>query len=106
MAKKNKQEEYDLNASLWVYPGESAKWHFLTLPKAVGVEIKENFGKHKKQRGFGSIRVSVTIGDTTFDTSIFPDKSSGSYLLPIKASVRKAEDIEEKDKVKFRLKLK
>ena len=43
--------------------------------------------------GFGSVRVKARIGKTHWDTSVFPDKASKSYLLPVKASVRKAEKL-------------
>ena len=74
-------------------------WRFLTVPKKESTEIKEKFGKYAK--GWGSLPVSVTIGKTTWNTSIFPDKKSGSYLLPLKAKVRKAEDIFDDSVVKF-----
>ena len=84
---------------MFLYPGETANWHFIPVPKEVGKEIEEKFGAHK--RGFGSLRVEVTIGKTVWNTSIFPDKYSGSYILPIKASVRKKEDIFAEDVVSF-----
>jgi len=43
------------------------------------------------KRGFGSVRVNVTIGGSTWKTSLFPSKELGHYVLPIKASIRKAE---------------
>ncbi len=88
---------YTFTAKLWLYPGETANWHFLTLPKKEGALIKEQYAPHR--RGFGSLPVSVTIGATSWDTSIFPDRQSGSYLLPIKASVRKKEELLPEDKV-------
>lgn len=85
---------YTFSAKLWVYKGYAA-WHFVTVPKKIGVAIK---GETKGlKRGWGSVPVIVTIGKTEFKTSIFPDKVSGSYFLPVKASVRKSEDIEEGD---------
>jgi len=39
------------------------------------------------------MKVHVTIGETAWDTSIFPDKGSGGWLLPVKAAVRKAEEL-------------
>ncbi|MBP9762590.1 DUF1905 domain-containing protein [Patescibacteria group bacterium] len=33
--------------------------------------------------------VLVTVGKTMWETSIFPDKKSQSYLLPMKLEVRK-----------------
>lgn len=61
-------------------------------------EIKERFGHLK--RGWGSLPVKVTLRDTVWRTSIFPDKS-GPYVMAIKASVRKQEDIHEGDEVRF-----
>lgn len=91
-----------MRSKVWVYPGMAA-WRFLTLPKKEGAEIKEKYGKHAK--GWGSLPVSVTIGKTVWNTSIFPDKKSGSYLLPLKAKVRKAEDISDDSSVTFSLTL-
>ena len=77
--------------------------HFLPITKSIGLEIKDKHGK--SARGFGSLPVEVTIGKTIWQTSIFPDKYSGSYVLPVKAKVRKVEDIEAKEKVKFSIKV-
>lgn len=76
-----------------------AAWRFLVLPKKEAGEIKGARGK--KARGWGSLPVRVTVGKTVWDTSIFPDKKSGTYVLPLKASVRKAEDIEDRDTVSY-----
>ena len=42
--------------------------------------------------GWGAIPASITVGSTTFRTSLFP--KDGGYLVPIKSSVRSAEHIE------------
>ncbi len=55
------------------------------------------------RRGFGSVRVEATIGKTSWKTSIFPDSRSGTYLLPLKASVRRAEDLVDGDEITFAL---
>lgn len=83
---------YNIQAKVWLYPGQAA-WHFVTLPKDESEQIKELFGGLKK--GFGSLPVKVTIGETAWKTSIFPDKKAGGYLLPLKADVRKREKIVE-----------
>ena len=49
------------------------------------------------RRGFGSFRVRVTVGATTWTTSIFPDSVRGTYLLPIKRAVRTAENLDMGD---------
>ena len=75
-----------------------AGWFFITLPKKQSAEIKKHFGTMK--RGWGSLAVEVTIGSTSWKTSIFPDKKTASYLLPVKSDVRKKENIEADDTVK------
>ena len=75
---------------MWLYP-VMVGWHFVGLPKKESEEIKKTFGV--KARGWGSIPVLVTLGKTTWNTSIFPDKQSGTYLLPLKAKVRKDEGL-------------
>jgi len=94
---------YKLRARVWVYPGMAA-WRFIGIPKKEGLEIKKKYGAHA--RGWGSIPVSVTVGNTSWQTSIFPDKKSGSYLLPLKAKIRKAEKIEDDSTVTFLLTIK
>jgi len=47
----------------------------------------------------------VNIGKTSWMTSIFPDKKSTSYLLPIKAEIRKKEQIKENDVILFSIEL-
>ncbi|WP_257792107.1 DUF1905 domain-containing protein [Marisediminicola antarctica] len=49
--------------------------------------------------GFGSIRVSVTLGGSTWLTSIFPDSKSGTFLLPVKGSIRARERVAPGDVV-------
>ncbi|OGZ45777.1 MAG: hypothetical protein A3C84_00695 [Candidatus Ryanbacteria bacterium RIFCSPHIGHO2_02_FULL_48_12] len=87
---------YKMRAKVWVYPG-MVGWHFITVPKKQSSNIKKVFGAMK--RGWGSLPVMATIGKTTWKTSIFPDKKRGAYLLPIKAEVRKKEEIEKDDMV-------
>lgn len=91
---------YKFKAKLWVYPGDKAAWRFITVPKDASAEIKK---KIKLKNGFGSIRVKANIGKTSWDTSIFPDSKSGTYLLPVKASVRRAEGLEDGDVVEARI---
>ena len=64
------------------------------IDKKQATVIIEKFGKNR--RGFGSIPVIVKLGKTEWKTSIFPDSKSGTFLLPLKAQVRKKEEVEEK----------
>ncbi len=80
-------------APLWEYDGPAA-WHFVTVPVDVADEIRLVAGE---PRGFGSVPVEATIGATTFATSVFPDASSGGFVLPVKKAVRLAEDLADGD---------
>jgi hypothetical protein len=56
-----------------------------------------------RRTGFGSLRVTARIGGTAWETSIFPAAGLKSYLLPVKAAVRKAERLTEGKTVAFQL---
>jgi hypothetical protein len=81
---------FKVKAKVWLYPG-MAGWQFATIPKKQSQIITQTYGALKK--GWGSLPVMVTIGKTKWKTSIFPDKKTSSYLLPLKAEVRKKENI-------------
>jgi hypothetical protein len=57
-----------------------------------------------KRRGFGSVKVTVTLGQSTWQTSLFPNKD-GSWFLPIKKPVRLAEALDYDDAVEVELEL-
>ena len=87
--------DLDFTAELWVYPGAGGvknanSWHFVTLPGDIADQIKF---VRQKQPGFGTVRVKVRIGATQWQTSLFPDKASNGFLLPIKAAVRRNENL-------------
>lgn len=92
-----------MKEKLFVYPSETASWYFLPITKKIGLEIKEKYAKQR--RGFGSLPVVVTIGESVWETSIFPSKQSGSYILPIKAKVRKNEGIQAGESIEFSIKI-
>jgi len=87
---------YRFSARLWLYSGTAA-WHFITLPHEVTDEIDEITAPTR--RGFGSVRVAVTIGSTNWQTSIFPDTKAESFVLPVKKPVRVAERLADGDLV-------
>lgn len=97
------KNKFKMRLKVWLYPG-MVGWHFVTLPKKQSAEIEILFGAMK--RGWGSLPVNVTIGKTRWKTSIFPDKKSGTYLLPIKSDVRKKEKIVQGDMISFWLEIK
>ena len=57
-----------------------------------------------KRRGFGSVKCTVTLGESRWQTSLFPNKD-GSWFLPVKKPVRVAEGLEYGDEVAVELEL-
>jgi hypothetical protein len=88
--------DYTVQTQVWRYQG-AASWYFISLPTEQSADIKSRFGI--TARGWGSIRVWVRIGGTEWNTSLFPDRKSGTYLLAIKAAVRKAEKLSDGDRI-------
>lgn len=93
-------EGWDFEAELWEYKGKGA-WHFVTLPPEVGFAIR--CASEGRRPGWGMVAVTAEIGDVAFQTSVFPDKTSASYLLPVKAAVRKAARVKAGDTLKVRI---
>ncbi len=91
---------FRFTADAWEWGGE-ATWVFLTLPHDIADEIEAR----ATAKGFGSVPVDVEVGSSTWQTSLFPDKQRASYVLPLKAAIRKAESIETGDSVEVGLRL-
>lgn len=92
--------ELAFTGELWFWRGP-APWYFVVVPEpecgtleAVSATVSY---------GWGVIPVRARIGETEFSTSLFP--KDGGYLVPVKAAVRKAEEIDEGDLVPVRLTL-
>ena len=89
----------------WTTPSAPAAWFFVTLDGEAGEALSGTALMRKLEgmaRGWGSLKVVATIGGSRWSTSVFPAKDTG-WLLPVKAAVRKAEELVEGDAVEVRL---
>jgi len=91
---------YSFRGELWHY-SEEAGWHFITLPQDLADEIRDEAAPFRK--GFGSVKVTASVGGQRWSTSLFPDSKSSSYLLPVKKGVRTAAGIRAGDEVDVEL---
>lgn len=83
-------------APLWLWNSEKGSWHFVTVPEDQSAELRaEGF---MRRGGFGSVRVEASIGNVTWLTSVFPQKTGG-YILPVKADVRRSASMVAGDEV-------
>jgi Domain of unknown function (DUF1905) len=101
----DRPEDFSVTAPVWKWraadPTVTAEWYFLTIDAQTAAEIR--YAALGQIGGFGSVRVKVQIGTTRWQTSLFPHKESGGFILPLKAAVRKAEGIGVGDSVTVQL---
>lgn len=84
----------EFSGEIWFWKGP-APWHFVTVPDEESAEIAAVAAY--VTYGWGVIPVTAQIGDTSWQTSLFP--KGEQYLVPVKTQVRKAEAIELGDLV-------
>lgn len=92
---------FSFDGLLWEANAE-APWVFVTLPLEDADDIRAMVPRGP---GFGSIRVGVEVGGSEWATSIFPDRESGSYVLPVKRSVRDREALSPGDVATFTVRI-
>ena len=90
----------EFSGDIWYWRGPSP-FYFITVPADQSGSLKAISGI--VTYGWGMIPVEVRIGKTGWKTSLFP--KDGSYVVPIKATVRAAEKLEEGDCVSVRLEI-
>ena len=91
-------------SELWIWDARRLDtWTFVSLPTDAADEIRDRAGG--LARGFGSLRVRATIGTTIWTTSIFPDSTRGSFVLPVKKAVRKSENLDPGHRTQVKVEL-
>ena len=88
----------EFKGKIWYWRGPSP-FHFVTVPTKQCRDLKVI--SELVTYGWGMIPVTARIGQTIWKTSLFP--KDGRYLVPLKDSVRKAEQLEVDDKVSVQL---
>ena len=92
-----------LTGPLQTWSNDEGRMHFMSVPEELSGEIRAH--ALMVRRGFGSVKVEVTVGAFTWRTSVFPSKSSGGYFLPIKMEVLRSTGIAAGDEVTVTLEL-
>lgn len=90
--------ELEFNGEMWFWRGP-APWHFITVPERESAELEET--SRSVSYGWGMIPVRAQIGRTAWATSLFP--KDGKYIVPVRVSIRRAENLELGDSVTVRL---
>ena len=76
--------QYSFRATLWL-----SEWVFVSMPQEMAREIRDNL--RCIEEGWGRMKVTAKVGDTEWGTAIWFDTKENTYLMPIKAEIRKKE---------------
>ena len=98
----------EFSAQIFLWTTDKTAWHFIRLPEEEADLVRffcQARYEHKRSRGFQAIKVEVSINETKWQTSIFPDKAHHSFILPLKKSVRDAQGLEANQQVRLTMRL-
>ena len=90
---KMEKIKYAFSAKAYQYSSseEMCGWTFVSLPKELSKEIRDSF-KHLEE-GWGRMKVTAKLGGSEWQTAIWFDTKQDTYLLPLKAKIRKKENV-------------
>ncbi|MBD2840952.1 DUF1905 domain-containing protein [Erythrobacter rubeus] len=91
------------------WQGDRGTYHLVVLTGAAAETVAMHARLHRlefgRQRGFGSVKVVAHVGDTTWKSSVFPQKQQTEWVLLISKKVMAREDLAEGDAVNLELEL-
>ncbi len=87
---KSRQLKYEFVAKPWQYTGP-AGWYFVSLPKEMAKKIRKIL--RPEEEGWGRLKATAKIGNSEWNTAIWFDTRMNTYLLPLKAEIRKKETV-------------
>lgn len=86
--------KYDFTSKVWKHAGTGG-WYFVSLPKGIAKEIREHL--QWQEEGWGRMKANAQIESANWETAIWFDKKQNTYLLPLKAEVRRRANIKVED---------
>lgn len=90
--------ELEFTGEIWYWRGP-APFYFVTVPDEQSSALKAV--SSAVTYGWGMIPVRARVGGTRWTTSLFP--KDGRYVVPLKTAVRRAEGLDEGDRVTVHL---
>lgn len=82
---------YQFPTKMWRH-NATGGWFFASVPKIISKEIREHF--KWQEEGWGRLKASAQIEALKWETAIWFDTKKNTYLLPIKADIRKKLNLE------------
>lgn len=87
---KTKGIQYGFTAKPWQYTGPN-EWYFISLPAKLSKEIRAAL--KSEEGGWGRLKATAKIGNSEWKTAVWFDTKLNTYLLPLKAEIRKKESL-------------
>ncbi|WPR70238.1 DUF1905 domain-containing protein [Flavobacterium sp. NG2] len=87
----NGKIKYEFSEKPWQHSSPGG-WYFVSLPKEMAKEIRCSL--KLEEEGWGRLKAIAKVGKTEWKTAIWFDTKANTYLLPLKAEIRKKENIE------------
>lgn len=94
----NGKIKYEFTSKTWQHSSPGG-WHFVSLPVEIGKEIRGIL--RSNEEGWGRLKATAKIGNSEWKTAIWFDTKMNTYLLPLKAVIRKKEHIEPEQMIKL-----
>ena len=88
---KIKGIKYEFTTKPWKYTAPGG-WHFVSFPIELATEIRSTL--KSEEEGWGRLTATAKIGNSEWKTAIWFDTKLKTYLLPLKADIRKKENLE------------
>lgn len=89
--------KYEFITKIWQHAGQGG-WFFVSLPYDLAKEIRDNL--KSEEEGWGRLKATAKIGNSEWETAIWFDTKMNTYLLPLKAEIRKKEKLETGKNIK------
>lgn len=83
--------EYQFTNIIWRHDAPGG-WYFISLPKTISKEIRTHLGW--QEEGWGRMKTIAQIGNIKWNTAIWFDTKMETYILPLKAEIRKKCNLE------------
>lgn len=96
----NEGVKFEFKAKPWQDDAPGA-WCFVTLPEPLSLKIREAF--KPEEEGWGRLKATAEIGNSNWKTAIWYDTGKKAYLLPLKAVIRKKENITNGELIQIRI---
>ena len=92
---------YSFESKVWKWENGKTSWFFASIPVQKSNRIKQN----NSIKGYGMVPVIAKIGQTQWKTSVFFDSKRNHFIPPIKAEIRRKNDIKDGENLAIQIEI-